>query len=75
MSALTEIRAAITVAKATPDVSGGPFHRDRRWKVQVGASAELSIQSETKDRILPTMIDGCVVERTGAFPGWALVEI
>jgi hypothetical protein len=75
VSALAEIEAAITAAKATPDLNPGPFKISRRWKVRVGHSAAQAICCEAEERRLPTMIDDCVVERTGDFPGWELVRI
>lgn len=75
MSALAEITAAITAVKATPDFYAAPFGLTRRWKVVVGPSAERSILCDVEDRKLPTMIEGCVVERTKDFPGWELVRI
>lgn len=68
MTALSDIREAIRVKREAQS-------SQRRMKVRVGQSAELSVIAAAHDHQLPMFIDHCAVERTDQFAGWEVVEI
>ena len=73
MSALSDIRAAITAERARRAANPvAMFGRNTPLTVFVGLSARLGIEAETHDHKVPPVIDDVPVKSTDEFLGWML---